>query len=81
MKCSLVLLEKVFLPKSLGDLGIIDPLIMVKYLVAKTWWHWVKVQDKLWSHLWKIKYDNKVQEKKLIRMEEDCQGSLIWNNV
>ena len=61
-----------------GGLGLRDPEILSKAVVAKILWRWVENPNSLWSTLWKVKYTNQIRDKDLIRLNGNTQGSPIW---
>jgi len=43
---------------------------MGKALSTKTWWHWNKNMEDLWSNIWKDKYAQHTPEEEIIRINE-----------
>lgn len=68
-------------PKLAGGLGLRDPEILSKDVVAKIWWRWVENLNSLWGTLWKEKYTNQVQDKDLSRLIGNTQGCPLWNKI
>lgn len=82
-KCKWALLKwmDICKQKLAGGLGFKYPEILSKVVVAKIWWRWVENPNSLWGTLWKAKYANQVQDKDLIRLTGNTQGSPFWNKV
>jgi len=80
-KWALVAWEKLCHPNILGGLSLRDPETLSSTLGAKTWWHWIKNMDALWSIFWVKKYFPTTSQKDLIHVEGNYPGSIIWNLV
>jgi hypothetical protein len=78
-KWALVSWEKICKPTSLGGLGLRDPGKLNNVMGEKIWWHWLKYPNELWARLWKQKYTPHLQQEQLIRLDDQIQGSNIWN--
>ena len=66
-------------PKQLGGLNLQDPSIINRACGAKLWWKWMKEPKLPWNRHWKEKYAPRHSIQYLIRMQENPEGSPIWN--
>jgi hypothetical protein len=71
--------DKICRPKALGGLGLRDPGKLNQVMGEKLWWRWLKHPTELWEKIWKRKYAPTTREEKLIRFNDQVQGSNIWN--
>jgi hypothetical protein len=78
-KWALVGWEKICKPTSMGGLGLRDPGNLNNVMGEKIWWRWLKHPEELWAQLWRKKYTPQTLQEQLIRLEEQIQGSNIWN--
>ena len=70
-KWPLVDWQTICTPKSLGGLGLRDPLDNNKIMSAKIWWRWVDYHEELWAKLWHLKYAPQWSQHSLVRFCED----------
>lgn len=78
-KWSLIAWNKLCKPKHLGGLNLQDPSMINRAYGAKLWWKWLKEPNLPWAKHWKEKYAPKYSSQNLIRMQENPEGSPIWN--
>ena len=78
-KWALVAWNKLCKPKNLGGLNLLDPSTINRACGAKLWWRWLKEPNFPWAKHWKEKYAPLHNTQDLIRMQENPEGSLIWN--
>jgi hypothetical protein len=71
--------EKFCKQKSIGGLRLRDPGKLNNIMGVKIWWCWLKYPTELWANIWKKKYTLNTNEAKLIRFNDQIQGSNIWN--
>ena len=57
--------------KSLGGLGLRDPLDNNKVMSAKIWWRWVNYHEEPWAKMGHLKYAPQWPHQSLVRFEED----------
>ena len=67
--------------KSIGGLGLRDPLDNNKVMSAKIWWRWVNYAEESWAKLWHLKYARQWPKKSLVRFRENIPGSNIWKTA
>eukprot|EP00253_Pinus_taeda_P029078 PITA_29078 len=71
--------NKICKPKQLGGLNLQDPSTINRACGAKLWWRWLKEPNLPWARHWKEKYAPRHSTQHLIRMQEQPEGSPIWN--
>jgi hypothetical protein len=80
-KWALVGWDKIWRPKYLGELGLIDPIKLNRVMGEKFWCRSLKHPTKLCVRIWKIKYMLDTREELLIRFNDQIHGSNIWNTT
>jgi len=73
--------EKICKPKKYGALGLRDIDLLGKALGAKNLWIWIANPNSPWGILWKAKYTPFLSQEKIIRLNGNIKGSIIWNQA
>eukprot|EP00253_Pinus_taeda_P028466 PITA_28466 len=80
-KWSLVAWKKLCRPKNRGGLNLVDPAITNRVCGAKIWWKWISSTKIPWANHWKEKYRPTSSNLELIRLQDNPNGSPIWNHA
>eukprot|EP00253_Pinus_taeda_P020626 PITA_20626 len=80
-KWSLVAWKKICRPKNRGGLNLVDPSIANRVCGAKIWWKWISNTNLPWANHWKEKYRPTSSNLDLIRLQDNPNGSPIWNHA
>jgi hypothetical protein len=78
-KWALVVWEIICLPKLKGGMGLRDLETLSQTLGDKIWWRWLTNPQTQWASLWKTKYTQNQQTRKIIRMNNAPSSSCLWN--
>jgi len=78
-KWALVEWNKMCKLKQLEGLNLLGPSTINRACGAKLWWKWLKEPKLPWARYWKEKYAPMHSIQHLIRMQENPEGSPIWN--
>lgn len=80
-KWALVAWHKIYQPKSMWGLNLVDPLVVNRTYGAQLWWKWIKEPNLSWARHWKERYTPECDTQDLIRLQEVLEGSSIWNHA